>query len=100
MDTPHILRALRQGRYYSTEGPEIHLERIGADKVKVTCSPALKIEFVSDFGRTSGKLIQGEGLIEAEYTIKDGERFVRAEMTDENGRMAWSQTIRFDELYR
>ena len=100
MDTPHILRALRQGRYYSTEGPEIHLERIGADKVKVTCPPALKIEFVSDFGRTSGKLIQGEGLIEAEYTINDGERFVRAEMTDENGRMAWSQTIRFDELYR
>lgn len=100
MDTAHIIRALRQGRFYSTEGPEIHLERVGADKVKVTCSPVSKIEFVSDMGRSSGKLICGEGLIEAEYSINEGERFVRAEITDENGRMAWSNAIRFDELYR
>ena len=29
MDTSHIIRALRQGRFYSTEGPELHIERIG-----------------------------------------------------------------------
>ena len=28
------------------------------------------------------------------------EKRIRAEITDENGRMAWSNTIRFDELYR
>ena len=100
MDTSHILRALRQGRFYSTEGPEIHIERIGADKVKVVCSPALKIEFFSDCGKTSAKLIEGEGLIQAEYCIKDGERFVRAEVTDGNGRMAWSNNVRFDDIYR
>lgn len=101
MDTDHILRALRQGRFYSTEGPEIHLERIGADKVKVTCSPAVKIEFFSDGIRdSSDKIIEGENLIEAEYSIKNGEKYVRAEITDEGGFKAWSNIISFDELYR
>ena len=97
MDTMHIIRALRQGRFYSTEGPEIHIERIGTDKVRVTCSPATKIEF---FTGTSRKALKGEGLLEADYSIKEGEKFVRAEVMDENGLMAWSNVIRFDELYR
>ncbi len=101
MDTDHILRALRQGRFYSTEGPEIHLERVGADKVRVTCSPAAKIEFFSDGIRDSeDKVIEGENLIEAEYVIKNGEKYVRAEITDDCGFKAWSNIISFDELYR
>ena len=100
IDTPHILRALRQGRFYSTEGPEIHLERIGADKVRVICSPACKIEFFTNGESSQGKIIRGENLLEADYCIKEGERFVRAEVMDEDGLMAWSNVIRFDELYR
>ncbi len=100
MDSEHILRAIRQGRFYSTEGPEIHIERRGADKVRVVCSPALKIEFFSDMGQTSGKIVDGKNLIEAEYVVKDGERFVRAEVTDENGLRAWSNIVRFDDIYR
>jgi hypothetical protein len=99
-DTPHIIRALRQGKFYTTEGPEIHLERIGADKVRVICSPAIKIEFFSDSDKSQGKVVRGENLLEADYSIKDGERFVRAEVMDANGLMAWSNIIRFDELYR
>ena len=100
MDSTHILRAIRQGRFYTTEGPQIHIERRGTDRVRVICSPALKIEFVSDMGRTSGKIIEGENLIEADYFIKEGEKFVRAEVTDENGLRAWSNTVRFDDIYR
>lgn len=100
MDSTHIIRAIRQGRFYATEGPQIHIERRGADRVRVICSPALKIEFFSDMGQTSGKIIDGENLIEADYVIKDGERFVRAEVTDENGLRAWSNIVRFDDIYR
>ena len=100
MDSTHILRAIRQGRFYATEGPQIHIERRGADRVRVVCSPALKIEFFSDMGQTSGKIMVGENLIEADYVIKEGEKFVRAEVTDENGLRAWSNTVRFDDIYR
>ena len=51
-------------------------------------------------GQTSGKIVNGENLIEADYVIKDGEKFVRAEVTDENGLRAWSNTVRFDDIYR
>ena len=100
MDSTHIIRAIRQGRFYATEGPQIHIERRGADRVRVVCTPALKIEFFSDMGQTSGKIVNGENLIEADYVIKDGEKFVRAEVTDENGLRAWSNTVRFDDIYR
>ncbi len=100
MDTPHILRALRQGRFYATEAPEIHLERIGADKLRVICSPAVKIEFFTDSPSDNKKIIIGEDLLEADYVLKSGERAVRAEVTDRDGLRAWSNTVRFDELYR
>ncbi len=100
MDTVHILRSLRQGRFYVTEGPEVHIERVGADKVKVRCSPAEKIEFFSDMGQTSGKRVDAENLIEADYVIKEGEKFVRAEIVDKNGLRAWTNIIRFDDIYR
>ena len=100
MESTHILRAIRQGRFYATEGPQIHIERRGADRVRVICSPALKIEFFSDMGQTPGKIMVGENLIEADYVIKEGEKFVRAEVTDENGLRAWSNTVRFDDIYR
>ena len=100
MDSEHILRAIRRGDFYATEGPEIHVERRGADRLRVICSPANKIEFFSDMGQTSGKTVEGENIVEADYFIKEGERFVRAEITDENGLRAWSNTIRFDDIYR
>ena len=100
METSHIVRALRQGRYYSTEGPELHVERIGADKIRVKCSPVSKIEFFTDNQNGVGKVIKGENLLEADLCVKDGERFVRVEVMDENGLMAWSNIVRFDELYR
>ncbi len=100
MESSSIVRALRQGRFYSTQGPEIHITRLGADRVRVVCTPAVKIAFFSNLAWTEGRIIKGEGLIEADYTVKDGERYVRAEVTDADCRKAWTNPIRFDELYR
>ena len=35
-----LLEALKQGDYYSSQGPEIHDIVVDGDKVKVACSPA------------------------------------------------------------
>ena len=99
MESSSVIRALKNGRFYSTQGPEIHLVKIAPDKVKVICTPASKIEFICD-AADGGKEFLGDGLIEAEYTVSCGERFVRAEVTDMDGLMAWSNIITFDELYR
>ena len=87
--------AIRAQRFYATQGPEIHLERISEDEVKVICSPAVKIAFFSNAAWTIGRIMRGENLTEAVYTIKHDcpEKFIRAEVTDENGLTAWSNII-------
>lgn len=92
-DSQAIVRAIKAGRFYSTQGPEIHISLVGTDKVKVICSPAEKIAFFSNLAWTNGRVQRGENLIEAEYHINPDETFVRAEVTDSEGRMAWSNII-------
>ncbi len=92
MDSASIVRALKAGRFYSTEGPEVHIEASSAGKVKVYCSPCSVIRFFTA-NHEQGKAIEGEGLVEAEYTLEDGERFVRAEVTDGLGNRAWTNYL-------
>ncbi len=86
-----LLAALREGKFYASQGPEIHLYRDG-DDVVVRCSPCQEIVFLSNVV-WSRRAFEGDGLTEARYTPKDTECFVRAMATDAEGRMAWSQII-------
>lgn len=77
-------------RFYATMGPEVHLERVDSNTVRLRCSPAVKIVFPSNMAWTAGRILRGEGLTEATYTFKDDEHFVRAEVIDAEGRVGWS----------
>ena len=87
-----LLPAIRRGDYYATQGPEIHLWREG-DEMVVRCSPARRIVFLSNFV-WSERVFVGEDLTEARYKIRRGESYVRAEVTDAEGKRAWSQCIK------
>ena len=95
VETLGLAGAIRAQRFYATQGPEIHLERISQDEIRVLTSPAIKIAFFSNLPWARDRVLRGEGLTEAIYTISHDrrERFVRAEVTDEHGRMAWSNII-------
>jgi hypothetical protein len=88
-----LVEALRQGRFYATQGPEVHLERISPTEVRLTCSPAVKIAFLSNSVWSAGRMVRGEGLTEAVYGFKRHEIFVRAEVTDAQGRVGYSNII-------
>ena len=93
-NTAHgIAQAIREGKFYASQGPEIHLERIDAQTLRLTCSPVEKIVFLSNIVWTRGRVVRGEDLTEATYTVRPGETFVRAEVTDKDGKCAWSQII-------
>lgn len=98
IDSQSIVRALRAGRFYSSQGPEIHLIKAAPDKVKLVCSPSVKIEFFSNLGSAPNREYNGEGLIETEYTRSQGERFVRAEVCDAEGKRAWSNIVTFEDF--
>lgn len=88
--------AIRAGRFYATQGPEIHLERISDTHVKVRCTPAVKIAFFSNIPSGAGRVHWGENLTEAVCPLacNGRENFIRAEVTDENGLQAWSNILK------
>jgi hypothetical protein len=71
----------------------VHLERISPTAVKLTCSPAVKIAFLSNSVWSAGRMVRGENLTEATYEFKRHEIYVRAEVTDAQGRVGYSNII-------
>ena len=96
METKSIIRALRAGRFYATQGPEVHLIKTAPDKVKVICSPCDKVVFQTNTVWAAGRVVRGEGIVEAEYNKFGPDKFVRVEVTDCEGKKAWSNYVLFD----
>lgn len=91
-----LVAALKAGRYYSTQGPEIlGIEFDGTD-IAVECSPAVSIAVL---GRApASKTAFGEGLRGARLPVA-GLRpggYARVVVTDAAGRRAWSNPLWFD----
>lgn len=92
-DTPSILEKIKNGEFYSTQGPEIHLFR-DEEGVRVLCSPVQKISFFSDDSWNANRVMRGEDLTEAVHVPKALSAWVRAEVTDQNGKQAFSNILR------
>lgn len=88
-----LLEAIRKEKFYATEGPEIHISREG-NEVTVVCSPVSRISFFTNAVWAPGHCHRGNGLTKAVCHVQPWEKFIRAEVTDEQGRMAWSNVIR------
>jgi hypothetical protein len=90
-----ILEALRQGHFYSTQGPIIRHVRVEGDELCVGCSPAAKISAIGDrwFSSTARNTGTPPSLTEARLKLWRGQTYVRAVVTDRIGRRAWSNPI-------
>ncbi len=89
-----ILRAVREGRFYATQGPEVHMWREG-DEIVALCSPCREIIFHSNMG-WSPRVFVGDGIRGARYKIYGADKFVRAEVIDIYGRHAWTNILPLD----
>lgn len=86
-----LMEAIRAGRYYASQGPEIHIRREG-DEIVVETSPVREIIFHSNIAWAE-RVHSGDELTEARHPIGRKECFVRAEAVDADGRRAWSQIV-------
>ena len=91
-DSRDIVKAIKAGDYFATQGPELFVSREGR-KIKVKCTPVNKVAFFSDAGYSKDRVVYGDGITEAEYDTLDRERFVRVEVYDKEGKTAWSHII-------
>jgi len=95
LDQESILEAIRAGRFYCSQGPEIKQIELDAGRVRVWTSPVREIRIMSDSFYCPDRIHRTEkGFIDqAEYKLKRTDRFVRVECLDDMGRKAWSQFI-------
>ena len=94
VESAALKKAITEGRFYASTGPEIHLKRESDNTFTVECSPVSRICFHSNCVVSAGRVVRGEGLTRATYTRQSSESYIRASVTDSEGRMAWSQIIR------
>ena len=91
-----ILAALKAGRYYSSQGPEIHAVEVGERSVIVRCSPARGV-FLGGRGYARARAL-GEGITECELPtdLFVGSPHLRVTIVDGVGRRAWTNAVWFD----
>ncbi len=90
---PDILAALEQGDFYSSSGVELNDVRSDGKtltvSVKLDGATLCTVEFIGKDGTVLEKKFDAESV----YRFTGTEGYVRARITDSNGRMAWTQPV-------
>lgn len=90
-----VFKALKEGRFYASTGPQILSLEQNEKTVTVTASPARQIAF-STCGRHYGAVnaLPGESVTKAEFSLAPDDGYFRITVTDGAGHKAWSQAYR------
>jgi hypothetical protein len=96
LTAPAILGAIRRGDFYASTGVTL------ADLVMTKKEIRLSMErpknddrlFVTEFIGREGKVLSTVRGLTATYSIRGDEGYVRARVTDSNGRHAWTQAVK------
>ena len=91
LDYRTITKALEDGHFYASEGPEIHALWVEDNRIHIETSAVEKIDFM--YGtRTSNCLWaeEGESITEASAPIAPRNRYVRIIVKDHRGRQAFT----------
>ena len=89
-----VLRAIDEGRFYATQGPEIRELSLTDGVVHIACSPARYIIFYSNEVWIPNRTRAVEGQTSADYTVSPRETFVRVQIVAEDGKSAWTSPIK------
>lgn len=92
-----IIEALRNGAFYSSCGPEIYDFYLEDDKAVVLCSPVEAIRF--RHFRVPYEECRAHGIMGHQTVPVKDTNYIRAEVVDAQGRMAWTNPIFLDASY-
>ncbi|MBD3183472.1 hypothetical protein GF312_14335 [Candidatus Poribacteria bacterium] len=89
-----IMKAIKSGCFYSSNGPTIKDINFEDDIISVSTSRVKSISLIARV--SSGRRYEakdGEYLTKVEHKIRGSENYIRVECIDNQGRMAWSNPI-------
>lgn len=84
-----LCAAIAQGRFYASRGPQIHQISLADGIFTVECSPCEQAIFYSNTVWSDYRVTR-RSATRYTYAIEPKDTFVRVELTDEEGRKAWS----------
>ncbi len=87
-----IVRAIKAGRFYSSTGPEISVNQVAADKIKINCTAVNKISFYSSSSAPAVEVLENNSYVEADYSVRENDKFLIVSVFDENKNFAISST--------
>jgi len=90
-----IFTAIRKGKFYSSQGPVIKSIIKHNREIRISCSPVARINFMANRYRGHCFFAKTGKLKSASWLIPKGYRYVRIELVDASGKMAWSNPIYF-----
>ena len=96
--THSIIMAIRAGRFFSSEGPELHMSQISPEKVVINSSAAKRVAYYSSSSAPSVEILEGDDYILAEYSVKENDTFVMASIFDGEGNRAFSSTHKIQKV--
>jgi len=88
-----LIPRIIEGCFYSSMGPVIKDIKIGDEGITIETSPVKTISFVSTPSLGDRFTAEDEPLTRITYPGREGENYVRIEITDHKGRSAWSNPI-------
>jgi predicted metal-dependent phosphoesterase TrpH len=95
--TEDIMDALRSGLFYSSNEPEIFDVEVTAESIIVKSSPARAVSFITKNGLGERFTALGEPIVESRYEIRGTEKYLRIEVENDKGRIAWTNPIIFNQ---
>ncbi len=105
LDPEILLQALKDGHYYSSQGPELNNITLDGKELNITCSPVDTITVVCGHSRTcvkTGKAITSASFdlakLEKGWLLKKPSPWFRVTVIDHAGKRAWSNPYWWDEL--
>jgi len=93
LTTANVLAAIRNGACYASCGPKIHEFAVIDQEIRLRCSPVVKIQFVGPPGRGATREAETGTHIAAFNILHPDWTYIRAVVTDETGRKAWSNPV-------
>lgn len=105
LDPEILLQALKDGHYYSSQGPELTNITLDGKELNISCSPVDTITVVCGHSRTcvkTGKAITSASFdlakLETGWLLKKPSPWFRVTVIDHAGKRAWSNPYWWDEL--
>lgn len=89
-DPDLLVQALKDGHYYSTQGPAIHGIWLEGDDIVVECSAAFKVYLLGKGSRAVQTELRGQTIARLPTGPMGKEGYMRVVVVDEQGRSAWS----------